>query len=126
MELKLKELNKVKNELLLELDDLLFDTMTDLMAGLSSNKENQDDTSKELTQTIMRMVSKNKIKITTICYTDINNNTITEDQAKTIPMLSFKITKDVLPFILEIITDQMSGEETKGEGKQERPTITRS
>lgn len=125
MKIKLKDLSKVKNELLLEIEDLLFESMINL-APTTNNNKNIENVN-ELSKSITTLIKEKKAIITSICYTDINNSSITIDEAKKIAGMPFRLTKEVLPFILNLISDQMSEESDQDKGKQERPTIiTRS
>jgi len=113
-----KNLKTVKNKLLCELEDFVFESIAPLM----SNKENlssekQEELSAVLMNGVMDTIKLNSTRFTIICYTNGDGEELTEDDLVDIP-LKLMIFKECLPDIMEILGDYISeGEEQSTEGK---------
>ena len=111
MQLIKKNLQTVKNKLLLELEDSLLDMMMSQMNAKALTKAEQEQMAQEGMKDIMNAVRDNAIRFTQICYTDEDGNDLTEETLSEIP-LKMMLFKDALPEILEIVMGSMEEEET--------------
>lgn len=124
MELHKKNLQTVKNKLLLELEDDLLDMTMAQLNAVNMTEEEQEQMAKDSMITIMNTVKDRATRFAQICYTDKDGNELTEESLKEIP-LKMKIFKEALPEILEIVMGSLDDGEDKSTGKPKRVTTRR-
>ena len=106
MKLIMKNLQTVKNKLLLELEDSLLEVMMLQMHAGTMTEAEQERVSREAMADMMNAVKENAIRFTQICYTDEDGKELTEEALSEIP-LKIMLFKEALPEILEIVMGSM-------------------
>ena len=112
-----KDLKTVKNKLLCELEDYIFDSVMPLISNTDKSKAVQDKLVLALMKDVLEAIKENDKRIGSICYTDESGKDLTEDDLMDIP-LKIRIMNECLPEIMEIMSDYIgeSGE-VKESGK---------
>jgi len=118
-----KDLKTVKNKLLCELEDYIFDSVMPLMTNASNmTEEKQEQLSTEMMKSVMDAIKDNSIRFATICYTDENGQSLSEEDLQEIP-LKLKVFQECLPEIMEIMADYLQNEDSAEQGKPKRKII---
>jgi predicted AAA+ superfamily ATPase len=99
MNLVLKDLKKEKNKILCLIEDILFDSIVNLMG------DNQDKAVENFTSELIGSVKTNAVDIAVLCYTD-NGRELTKEDLKDQP-IKIRLMQECLPIIMEIFTDSV-------------------
>ena len=123
MKLIKKNLKTVKNKLLCELEDYIFDSVMPLMSNTKMSAKQQEQLTIGMMKNIMNAIKDNSVRFATICYTDIDGKELQEADLVDVP-LKIKIMQECLPEIMEIMSDYLQdGEESQESGKPKAKPI---
>lgn len=112
--MQLRDLNKVKNELLIQLEDFLLDNIFDFESLATSTDEEKKIFSISFTKKVIAKIQENPIDIAKIVFCDERGHDIPEDELKKIP-LKLELVKKALPEIMKLLLGSLSD----GQGEQE-------
>ena len=125
MKLIKRDLKKLKNELLLELEDTVLDIVMAQMSNDTKDPKAMEAVSSEAIKSIMEVVKANSIRFAQICYTDESGNELEEEDLAGIP-LKIMLFKECMPDVLEIVMGSMEEEEAKpAAGKRKRVVVAK-
>ena len=111
----LRDLNKVKNELLIQLEDFLLENIFDFESLGTSTDEEKRIFSTSFTKKVISKLQENPVEIAKIVFCDEQGYDIEEDELKKYP-LKLELVKKALPSIMEVLLGSLSDEQ----GEQER------
>lgn len=121
MELIKKNLKTVKNKLLCELEDYVFESVVPLMSGGKDlTEEKQEELAKNLMKEILEAIKEKAPRFAIICYTDEDGKDLNEEDLKDIP-LKIKILQECLPEIMDIMGDYVQGDKPEQGKPQKKP-----
>jgi DNA-binding protein Fis len=125
--MRVRDLKKVKNQVLCELEDYLLDAIIDHMEGIQSNDPEVSSTSlMKVAKDISLVIKKNAKAVALICYINDDGSNVTEDDLKDLP-LKLKVFTECFNPIMEIVMEFMSGEaDSSGDGSGKPPRVTSS
>ena len=123
--MELRDLNKVKNELLIELEDFLLDNIFDFASLATSTDEEKRIFSTSFTKKVIARLQENPIEIAKIVFCDERGHDIEEDELKKYP-LKLELFKKALPSIMEVLLGSLSVKQGEQElGKPQTKTRAR-
>tara|TARA_R110000823_G_scaffold238304_1_gene363650 strand:- start:35 stop:421 length:387 start_codon:yes stop_codon:yes gene_type:complete len=120
--MELRDLSKVKNEVLIQLEDFLLDNMSGFESLANATEEEMMTFSKSFTNKLMDRLRENPIEIAKIVFCDERGHDIPEDELKKLP-LKLELFNKALPAILEILFGSFVN--SKGEQNQGKPQAKR-
>ena len=117
--MKLRELNKVKNELLIQLEDFLLDNIFDFEALADSTDEEKMAFSTNFTKKVIDKIKANPIEIAKIVFCDERGNDLSDDELSKYP-LKIELVKRALPDIMEVLLGSLAEEENEGKSQAQK------
>ena len=123
--MELRDLNKVKNELLIQLEDFLLDNIFDFESLATSTDEEKRIFSTSFTKKVIAKLQENPMEIARIVFCDEKGYDIAEDELNKYP-LKLELVKKALPSIMEVLLGSLSDEQGEQElGKPQAKTRAR-
>jgi hypothetical protein len=123
--MELRDLNKVKNELLIQLEDFLLDNIFDFESLATSTVKEREIFGISFTKKLINRLRENPTEIAKIVFCDERGHDIPEEELIDLP-IKLELVKKALPHIMEILLGSLSDEQGEQElGKPQAKTRAR-
>tara|TARA_R110000737_G_scaffold8063_4_gene23623 strand:+ start:2598 stop:2984 length:387 start_codon:yes stop_codon:yes gene_type:complete len=123
--MELRDLKKVENELLIQLEDFLLDNMFDFKSLTTLTDEERETFSTSFLKKLIDRLRENPIEIAKIVFCDERGHDIPEDELRELP-IKLELVKKALPHIMEVLLGSLSDEQGEQElGKPQAKTRAR-
>lgn len=117
--MKLRDLSKVRVELLIELEDFLLDNIFDFEKLVDSTDEEKEVFSKDFTKKTIKQLRDNALPIAKIVFCDERGNDLSDEELKNQP-IKLELINKALPEIMKILISSIGGEQEQEQGKSKR------
>lgn len=130
--MRLRDLSKVKNEVVLEIEDIIIDNLEvlEVLTQPTSSDEDRLKASKAITDTLIKKVMENKIDIARICFCDERGNDIPDEVLESTPLkipLMFKAVPEITQILFKYIEETVGENESEGKPQiQKRPKVKKN